>query len=70
MLCIMAVFILAMTEDFTLTEIIFEVCSAFGSVGLSMGITSELSNIGKIVIMIIMFYWKGWDYFLPLYNRS
>ncbi|KQU11007.1 hypothetical protein ASG65_12925 [Bacillus sp. Leaf13] len=55
LLCIMAVFILAITENFTLMQIIFEVCSAFGSVGLSMGITPELSNIGKIVIMIIMF---------------
>jgi potassium uptake TrkH family protein len=55
LLCIMAVFILSITENFTLMQIIFEVCSAFGSVGLSMGITPDLSNIGKIVIMIIMF---------------
>jgi len=51
----MAVFILSITENFTLMQIIFEVCSAFGSVGLSMGITPDLSNTGKIVIMIIMF---------------
>ncbi|MCK1992712.1 TrkH family potassium uptake protein [Peribacillus muralis] len=55
LLCIMAVFILSITENFTLMQIIFEVCSAFGSVGLSMGITPELSHTGKIVIMIIMF---------------
>ncbi|MET1177788.1 TrkH family potassium uptake protein [Peribacillus simplex] len=55
LLCIIAVFILSITENFTLMQIIFEVCSAFGSVGLSMGITPELSNTGKIVIMIIMF---------------
>jgi Trk-type K+ transport system membrane component len=55
LLCIMAVFILSITENFTLMQIIFEVCSAFGSVGLSMGITPDLSNTGKIVIMIIMF---------------
>ncbi|MFJ7929212.1 TrkH family potassium uptake protein [Peribacillus sp. NPDC096448] len=55
LLCIMAVFILSITENFTLMQIIFEVSSAFGSVGLSMGITPDLSNTGKIVIMIIMF---------------
>ncbi|MGE7760894.1 TrkH family potassium uptake protein [Peribacillus sp. NPDC097895] len=55
LLCILAVFILTITENFTLTQIIFEVCSAFGSVGLSMGVTPDLSNTGKVVIMIIMF---------------
>ena len=55
LLCILAIFVLSISENFTLMQIIFEVCSAFGSVGLSMGITPELSNVGKIVIMIIMF---------------
>jgi Trk-type K+ transport system membrane component len=31
------------------------VCSAFGTSGLSMGITPELSTIGKCVIIILMF---------------
>ena len=35
--------------------IIFEVCSAFGTTGLSMGITADLSTFGKWVIMILMF---------------
>ncbi|MFJ7639270.1 TrkH family potassium uptake protein [Peribacillus sp. NPDC097206] len=55
LLCILAIFVLTISENFTLMQIIFEVCSAFGSVGLSMGITPELSNVGKVVIMIIMF---------------
>jgi len=33
----------------------FEIISAFGTVGLSMGITPDLENTGKIVIMIMMF---------------
>ena len=33
----------------------FEVCSAFGTTGLSLGITADLSTIGKIVIMTLMF---------------
>ena len=46
---------LTVSESFTLTEIIFEVCSAFGTTGLSMGITPELSNFGKALLIILMF---------------
>lgn len=47
--------ILSVTEDQALMAIIFETCSAFGTTGLSMGITPELSPVGKIVIMLLMF---------------
>ncbi len=33
----------------------FEVFSAFGTVGLSMGLTGTLTNTGKVVIIILMF---------------
>ena len=46
---------LMVTESFSLIEIIFEVCSAFGTAGLSMGITSELSTFGKMLIILLMF---------------
>lgn len=36
-------------------ELAFEVFSAFGTVGLSMGITAELSAPGKVMIIILMF---------------
>ncbi|TFD99777.1 TrkH family potassium uptake protein [Jeotgalibacillus salarius] len=36
-------------------EVVFEVFSAFGTVGLSMGITDDLSAPGKIIIIILMF---------------
>lgn len=39
-------------------EILFEVSSAFGTVGLSLGITPELSTAGKVVIMTLMFIGK------------
>ncbi|MDQ0229463.1 TrkH family potassium uptake protein [Metabacillus malikii] len=55
LICFFSVVILTITEPFTFTEILFEVCSAFGTTGLSMGITPDLSVIGKIVIMILMF---------------
>lgn len=48
--------ILLVTEPHaTMTEIIFEISSAFGTCGMSLGITSDLSTIGKIVIMLLMF---------------
>ncbi len=36
-------------------EIVFEVVSAFGTVGLSMGLTAKLSVLGKMIIIILMF---------------
>lgn len=54
-ICGSAVIFLAAYEPFPLMEIIFEVTSAFGTTGLSMGITSELSPIGKQIIIGLMF---------------
>ncbi|MBD1380343.1 TrkH family potassium uptake protein [Metabacillus arenae] len=50
-----SVFILMITERHDFIEILFEVCSAFGTTGLSMGITPDLSIIGKFIIMALMF---------------
>ena len=36
-------------------ELVFEVVSAFGTVGLSTGITNGLSIAGKIIITFVMF---------------
>ena len=52
---LLVTFILTITEDASFMEILFEVVSAFGTVGLSLGITGDLSTIGKIVISITMF---------------
>ena len=54
-LCLCATFILTITEDAGFLQILFEVVSAFATVGLSMGITSGLSAIGKLVIILVMF---------------
>ncbi|OEH92443.1 TrkH family potassium uptake protein [Bacillus solimangrovi] len=53
-----AVFILDLTEEAPFLMILFEVVSAFGTVGLSMGLTSELTSIGKLIIIIMMFVGK------------
>ena len=39
----------------TLVEIVFEAFSALGTVGLSMGLTPRLSDLGKIVCVVLMF---------------
>ncbi|WP_315906294.1 TrkH family potassium uptake protein [Priestia koreensis] len=54
-LCFTASLVLMTTEPFSPLEIVFEVCSAFGTTGLSMGITADLSVTGKLVIMVLMF---------------
>ncbi|WP_252606992.1 TrkH family potassium uptake protein [Bacillus paralicheniformis] len=58
LLILAAVFILNMTEPKPFLAILFEVVSAFGTVGLSMGITADLSPIGKMLIVFIMFLGK------------
>jgi trk system potassium uptake protein TrkH len=47
--------VLATTEDAAFLKILFEATSAFGTVGLSMGLTSELSFTGKLTIIVLMF---------------
>lgn len=55
LLCFTAILILSITEPFTNMALAFEVFSAFGTTGLSLGITPDLSVIGKLVIMVMMF---------------
>ncbi|WIG48320.1 Ktr system potassium transporter KtrD [Bacillus halotolerans] len=66
-----ATLILTVTEKHSLLELLFEVCSAFGTTGLSLGITADLSNVGKCVIMIVMFIGRiGILTFLYLIGRK
>jgi len=48
-------FLLVITERFPFDRILFEVVAAFGTVGLSTGITADLSAIGKAIIIVTMF---------------
>lgn len=54
-LIVVVVILLTITEDFALLSILFETFSAFGTVGLSTGITSELSIFGRLLIIMTMF---------------
>jgi trk system potassium uptake protein TrkH len=47
--------IILLTQELTLINSSFEVASALGTVGLSLGATRELSEMGKVIIIIWMF---------------
>ncbi len=47
--------ILCITENDDFLTILFETTSAFGTVGMSMGLTPHLTTFGKILLSIVMF---------------
>jgi trk/ktr system potassium uptake protein len=47
--------LLLLTDDAPFLPTMFEVVSAFGTVGLSMGLTPSLTAAGKVIIIIVMF---------------
>lgn len=47
--------VLSYCEPFPLSQILFEASSAIGTVGLSTGITPQLSVAGKMVIVVLMY---------------
>lgn len=50
-----ALFVISIIEPYSISEILFEVTSAFGTVGLSLGMTSEVTTATKIILMLLMF---------------
>ncbi|WP_141502758.1 TrkH family potassium uptake protein [Paenibacillus luteus] len=54
-LVIIVTMVLSMTETQPFIHLLFEATSAFGTVGLSIGVTPELSAVGKMVIALTMF---------------
>ncbi len=55
-LILMTTFVLLLVNAGTFAECLFEATSAFGTVGLSTGITTSLPFIGKLMIIITMFF--------------
>ncbi|MFN2340335.1 MAG: TrkH family potassium uptake protein [Halanaerobium sp.] len=54
-LIILVTSLLLVIEDFQFIDALFETVSAFGTVGLSTGITDQLSEISRVLITITMF---------------
>lgn len=50
-----SIFCLLLTENAPFIDLCFEVVSAFGTVGLTRGLTPHLSDFGKILICVVMF---------------
>ncbi len=54
-LCVASIVLSFAQPNMQLDNLIFELCSAFSTAGLSQGITPYLNTFGKIVIIITMF---------------
>ncbi len=64
---ILSTFCLLITEQgFTFIQILFEAMSAFSSLGMSTGITSSLSTVGKLLVMASMIIGRIGSYTLIL----
>lgn len=66
-----SILLMSIVEPFSLDQILFEVTSAFGTVGLSLGITGELSTFSKIILMLLMFIGRvGIITFLLMFTKK
>lgn len=54
-LIIIVSFVLTVTEPATFLDVLFETTSAFATVGLTRGITPDLTDIGKIILTLTMY---------------
>ena len=52
---VLIVFLILLTHEADFIKVLFEVISALGTVGLSLGLTTDLNTIGRILIIITMF---------------
>ena len=55
LMLVIGVYLLLLTETGLFEVIMFEAVSALGTVGLSTGLTSDLSNLGKLIVITLMF---------------
>lgn len=51
---VVATMILCLTENFSFIRILFEVTSALATVGLSTGITADMTVCGKVILILMM----------------
>jgi trk system potassium uptake protein TrkH len=50
-----ALFVLLLTQTLSMSEALFEAVSALATVGLSIGATGQLDDVGKVIIILCMF---------------
>lgn len=51
----LAIFALLLSEEAPMVDVVFEAVSALGTVGLSRGLTGDLSTSGEIIIIFMMY---------------
>ena len=49
------ILLLTLEPNFTMSDLLFETVSAFGTAGLSLGITADLSIASKLILTVTMF---------------
>ena len=54
LIVVAGIMVLLLSEKLPLSDVLFEVVSAFGTVGLSTGVTPTLSATGKLALVVIM----------------
>jgi trk system potassium uptake protein TrkH len=52
----MASWLILVTHEMALSDVLFEVVSALATCGLSLGITGELNLFGRFIIILMMFW--------------
>ncbi|MDW4497246.1 potassium transporter TrkG [Sulfitobacter sp. D35] len=55
LLVLTGIFLTSISHDGAFLDLAFEISSAFGTVGLSRGATTELDALGRTLVMIVMF---------------
>ena len=67
---LLIILMLLTTQSISNRNLIFEAVSAMGTVGLSLGITSNLDEVGKVIIIIAMFLGRVFPVTLLCYINS
>ena len=52
---VVGLFVLSVSENAEFIDLVFEVFSAFATVGLTAGLTPNLTVVGKVIIIIMMY---------------
>jgi trk system potassium uptake protein TrkH len=55
LLLLVTTMLLTFTEKFSPVQLLFEATSAFGTVGLTTGITTKVSDIGRVLLIALMY---------------
>ena len=56
MVICLGAFLIALVDGLTFEDVLFETFSAFGTVGVTTGITTQFSYFGKLLLMAMMFF--------------